>query len=279
LAPLILHTFITSDVEALSKWLETLRVPYRNAAFFNFIASHDGIGVMPAKGLLTDEEIDALIEKTVLYGGKVSYKTNSDGSKSVYELNITLFDVLNNPSEANADRDVKRFLASQAIMLSLAGVPGIYVHSLFGSRSCLACVEETGRARSINREKFSLDELSTQLNDPDNVHAQVFSGYKKLLNIRQNHPAFHPGAPQRVLYTNNHVFSLLRSDLDQKESIICLVNVSPASQEVAINLNTLGVAPAKSLQDLVSDESFLPANGKINLKLEGYQIIWLFTGD
>jgi sucrose phosphorylase len=279
LAPLILHTFNSTDINALSNWVETLSVPYQNTAFFNFIASHDGIGVMPAKGLLSEDEIEALIDKTISHGGEPSYKTNSDGSKSVYELNITLFDALNNPSDENPELDVNRFLASQAIMLSLAGVPGIYVHSLFGSRNCLACVEETGRARSINREKFSLPELRKQLNDPENIHSQVFRGYKKLLSIRKNHPAFHPASSQKVLYTNNQVFSLIRSDPDQKGNIICLINVSSGNQEVEIDLRSLRVSLPESLLDLLSEKSFIPTEGILNLKLEGFQTKWLLASD
>ncbi len=278
LAPLILHTFNNGDVSALSNWVRTLSVPFQNSTFFNFIASHDGIGVMPAKGLLTEEEIEALIDKTILHGGKVSYKTNSDGSKSVYELNVTLYDALNDPSTVYHDRGVKRFLASQAIMLSLAGVPGIYIHSLFGSHNCLPCVEETGRARSINREKFSLDALRSQLNDSENIHTQVFSGYRKLLKIRQNHTAFHPSAPQRVLNTNGSVFSLFRVSLDQTEKIICLINVSPHSQEIEIDWISLGISLQKRIVDLMTETSFNPIEGKVKLKLTAYQAVWLQVG-
>lgn len=278
LAPLILHTFNTADAEALSKWVQTLSVPYRNSAFFNFIASHDGIGLMPAKGLLTEGEIEALIDKTILHGGTASYKTNSDGSKSVYELNITLFDALNNPADVNRDQDVKRFLASQAIMLSLAGVPGIYVHSLFGSRNCTSCVEETGRSRSINREKFSLPDLRRQLSNPETIQSQVIHGYKKLLGIRKDQPAFHPAAPQRILDTNRQVFSLLRSDPDRTEMIICLINVSNTIQEIEIPMNSLDISAEIPFLDLVSNDSFFPANGYIKLKLGCYQIMWLLAG-
>jgi sucrose phosphorylase len=277
LASLILHSFNSADITALSRWTDALSVPYQNSSFFNFIASHDGIGVMPAKGLLTDGEINALIDKTILHGGEVSYKTNSDGSKSVYELNITLYDALNNPSAENPDTDVKRFLASQAIMLSLAGVPGIYIHSLFGSRNCSSCVEETGRARSINREKFQLNDLRERLDDPDNIHSKVFSGYKQLLKIRQSHPAFHPGAPQRVLESNQQVFTLLRSDLDHSEHILCLVNVSNNKQKIEIDLNYLEILSSNSLRDLISDKPIAPVKGKIKLILEGFQVMWLFT--
>jgi sucrose phosphorylase len=277
LAPLILHTFICGNVTVLSEWAHTLNVPYRNTTYFNFIASHDGIGVMPAKGLLTDDEIKTLVDRTILHGGEVSDKTNSDGSKSVYELNITLFDALNNPVQENPDLDVKRFLASQAIMLSLAGVPGIYIHSLFGSRNCISCVNDTGRARSINREKFDYNKLRSRLDDHENIHTKVFLGYKELLRIRRNQPAFHPGAPQRVLKSNQHVFTILRSDLNQRTHILCLVNVSSEDKEVMIDLIPLGIPYADSFLDLLDDKSYASDKGKITMVMEAFQIMWLLV--
>ena len=279
LAPLILHSFNASDVSVLTKWVRTLSVPYQNAAFFNFIASHDGIGVMPAKGLLTDTEINALVAKTKLHGGEVSHKTNSDGSKSVYELNITLYDALNNPEDENPEVDVKRFLASQAIMLSLAGVPGIYIHSLFGSRNCHSCVESTSRARSINREKFVLSELLDILDDDENIHRNVFFGYQKLLSIRQSHPSFNPSGPQKVFDNNRHVFTLLRSAARQQEHILCLINVSPQQQEVHIDLNELGLSNVNTFSDLLGDQSFHLDSGQLDLVIKGFQTMWLIAGE
>ncbi len=277
LAPLILHSFNSGDVSVLNGWVRTLSVPYQNAAFFNFIASHDGIGVMPAKGLLTDAEIDALVAKTKLHGGEVSNKTNSDGSKSVYELNITLYDALNNPVDENPEVDVKRFLASQAIMLSLAGVPGIYIHSLFGSRNCQSCVESTGRTRSINREKFVMGELLGILDEDENIHRMVFFGYKKLLSIRRTHPAFNPSGFQKVLDNNQHVFTLLRSGMQQQEHILCLVNVSPQQQEVHIGLNELELSNVTTFTDLLENQPFLINSGQLNLVVKGFQTMWLLA--
>jgi glycosidase len=137
---------------------------------------------------------------------------------------------------------------------------------------------QTGRTRSINREKFSLDALRSQLNDSENIHTQVFRGYRKLLKIRQNHAGFHPSAPQRVLNTNEYVFSLLRVSLDQTEKIICLINVSPHSQEVEIDLISLGISLQKPTVDLMTETSFNPSNGKVKLKLTAYQARWLQVG-
>ncbi|GAB4543417.1 MAG: hypothetical protein Fur002_15350 [Anaerolineales bacterium] len=49
------------------------------------------------------------------------------------------FDALSNPNgDESLDLQIKRFMSAQAIMLSLIGMPGIYFHSLFGSRGWMA---------------------------------------------------------------------------------------------------------------------------------------------
>lgn len=278
LAPLILHTFLQENVTAISDWVRTLNVPYQNAAFFNFIASHDGIGVMPAKGILRDDEIQALVDLTKRNGGKVSHKTNSDGSQSVYELNITLFDLLTDSQDADPEISVKRFLASQAIMLSLAGVPGIYVHSLFGSRNCYPCEEESGRARSINREKFNLDDFETRLADAGNLHAQIFQGYKQLLRFRIAHPAFHPSGQQRILNISSQVFAVLRSDPIQNERLLCLINVTPNQKNVTIDLEEVKFTGRDPIVDLIDGSIYPNHSSSLDLSLESYQTMWLTEG-
>ena len=274
-APLILHTFHTGDVTALEYWICTLSVPYQDSAFFNFIASHDGIGLMPAKGLLSDDQIQALVDKALLHGGEASYKTNSDGTKSVYELNITLFDALNNPAKDNSEHSVSRFIASQAIMLSLAGVPGIYIHSLLGSRNCHACKEETGRARSINREKFDLDHIQLQLDDKDNIHAKILEEYRRLLSIRQEQPAFHPAAAQNIFDNQKHVFTLLRTSLDNQSWVLCLINISSEKQHVVLDLNDLEINRVNKLKDLISGEEIKIDDGRLQVIMSAYKIQWL----
>ncbi len=124
LPPLVLHTLRTADARALTGWAAGLRLPSHNVTFFNFLASHDGIGLNPVRGLLPDAEIDALVRLTLAHGGQVSYKQNPDGSQSPYELNINYFDALSDPQGAEPpDLQIRRFLASQAILLRRSG-PG-----------------------------------------------------------------------------------------------------------------------------------------------------------
>ncbi len=275
LAPLVVHAFHTGDARRLSAWAATLHTPSPTTTFFNFIASHDGIGVMPARGLLSEAEIQALVDRTLAHGGQVSYKANADGSRSVYELNITLFDILNDPRDPRPEVDVRRFLASQVIMLSLAGVPGIYVHSLFGSRNCHECVARTGRARSINREKFDRATLEARLADPGTLSHQVFRGYRHLLRRRREHPAFHPNSEQRVLSLHPAVFALLRSASDGEDVVLCLVNVSGRSQTVRVEPRQWRLPGTPAWRDLIGGGCYSEEGGAFEVALDAYQAVWL----
>ena len=273
LAPLTLHALQTGDATRLSRWAATLRPPASGAAFFNFIASHDGIGVLPARGILSEAEVQGLVAQTLDHGGQVSYKANGDGTTSVYELNTTLYDFLNDPAHPDPERDVPRFLASQAILLSLAGVPGIYVHSLFGSRNCRECFAATGRSRSLNRRKFDLAGLEAILADPERHEGRVFDAYRRLLRLRRAEPAFHPAGGQQVLDLGPGVFAVLRTPpADAGRPVLCLVSVSSRPQTVALPADLGARGPWR---DLIGASAHPVAAGATRIELAPYQACWL----
>ncbi len=239
LPPLTLHTFHTGDARVLSDWARTLTLPSDKTTFFNFLASHDGIGLNPARGILSNADIDALVNKVIKHGGLISYKHNADGTQSPYEMNINYFDALSNPSllqppgtEMEAETielQVSRFIAAQSIMLSLIGMPGIYFHSLFGSRGWMEGVKQTGRNRTINREKLQFDELQSQLADENSLRSKVFSKYSELLKTRSISPAFDPHGTQKILDLHPSVFAVERTSPDGNARVLCLHNVSQKS--------------------------------------------------
>ena len=236
LPPLILHTFHTGDAATLSDWAATLELPSDRVTFFNFCASHDGIGVTPVRGILSDAEIDAMAERVQALGGFVSYRANGDGTQAAYELNINYFNALGVPNETEPTTvAVQRFLASQAIMLALRGVPGIYFHSLFGSQNWREGVQQTGRNRTINRQKLNRAELEQELTG--GLREQIFSGYTHLLQLRTAEKAFHPVGEQTILDLHPSVFAVLREH--QGETILCVHNVT--NQPIAIDLPLAGV--------------------------------------
>lgn len=235
LPPLVLHSFLSSDATILSDWAASLQTPSDETHFFNFLASHDGIGLNPVRGILSEAQIEALVARTLANGGHISYKQNNDGSQSPYEMNINYFDALLEQGEDLPQTlQVRRFLTAQAILLSLKGLPGIYFHSLFGSRGWQAGVALTGRPRSINREKLSLDTLQGELANPSSLRAQVFEGFRRLLAQRAASAAFHPQGGQEVLDYGRSIFALRRTSPDRRERMLCLHNVSGEAQRAGV---------------------------------------------
>lgn len=275
LAPLILHTFHTGNATTLQQWAAGLEALPKTATFFNFIASHDGIGVRPAEGILTPAEIQYLADKTLAHGGHVSYKTNPDGSQSAYELNITLFDALSDPDGGEIEElKISRFIASQAIMLAMIGVPGIYVHSLVGSPNNHAGSEDTGRARTINREKWHRVDLEAMLTLPTSRAAGVFGRYAELLKARAAHPAFHPNGTQQIIAGNPGLFSLLRTSPDGTERVLCIHNITAQPQPFELDLSPLALSG--DLQDVVvNGEPATVEEGTCRLTLTPYEVRWL----
>ena len=264
LPPLVLHTFVHGDSRRLTAWAASLRPPSARTTFFNFLASHDGIGLRPVEGLLTSAEVEALVERTLRHGGYVSYKANPDGSRSVYELNISYFDALSDPrGEEPLALQVARFVAAHAIILALQGLPALYVHSLFGSRSDRAAVERTGQRRAINRAKFRREDLEAALADPASLRSQVYRALIRLLEVRRRHPAFHPGAEQRIHDWGKGFFVVER--LAAEERIVAVVNVTAEGQRLSLPLQDRWA----SLLD--GTMLTLPAS----LTLPPYGILWL----
>jgi sucrose phosphorylase len=176
--------------------------------------------------------------------------------------------MVNEPNSTPLELGVKRFMASQAIMLSLAGVPGIYIHSLFGAPNSHQEVEKTGRARSINREKYQVSNLERELSDPASRTAQVFQSFSHYLSIRKEHPAFNPLAPQQILNLGIQVFALLRTAEDSGNKVLCLINITNADVDVQVDPALLG---STTWRDLLSNQKFQPGE----ISLEPYQVVWL----
>ena len=275
LPPLVLHTIHSGSARILSEWAARLKLPSSETTFFNFLASHDGIGINPARGILAEEEIDAMVERAVQHGGLVSYKHIVGGAQIPYELNINYFDALSDPRAVESlSTQIDRFMIAQAIMLALVGVPGIYFQSLFGSRSWREGVDLTGRNRTINRQKFDLPSFERELTDGSSLRHQVFHRYSQLLRARSASSAFHPHGQQEVLEAGEGIFALLRLSPDGAERVLCLHNVSTQPQRVMLHGEDIaGLLSGQSIDLIMDDEMDGPSNG--NLALEPYQTLWL----
>ena len=197
LPPLVLHAFVAERADHLAAWAAALPEPAPDRAFVNFLASHDGIGLTPARGLLPEAELGRIVEKVRTRGGLVSERSGPRGPLP-YELNCSFLDALADPAAPVPER-VRAMLAAHAAMLSLAGVPALYFHSLVGSGNWKEGPGLEGSARSINRERLDASALERELDDPATLRGAVFGGFGELLRERSRRSAFAPSAAQRVL--------------------------------------------------------------------------------
>jgi len=220
LPPLVLDAFARKDASHINRLTKRTR---QDLLFFDFLASHDGIGLPGARSILTKKEIENLLRITTEHGGLVSYETKN-GERIPYELNITYYDAINDPHKPDDPLAIRRFIASQAIMLALKGVPGIYIHSLLGSGNYLKGVEETGMERMINRENLSLDALEASIRDGRSIRHQVLEQFFGLLDARKAIRAFHPAGTRRVLELDKRLVAVER--IFEQKKIVAIINVS-----------------------------------------------------
>lgn len=227
LPPLTMYSLLTGNSQKLTEWAASLELPSDKVTYFNFLSSHDGIGVRPVEGILSDEERKILADAAIRHGGEVSYKDNGDGTQSPYELNINYQDALAGP-DASDDERIAKFLAAETILLSLQGVPGIYIHSLLGSRNDYYGKTTSKIPRRINREKLEYSYLEHELNQMTN-RSRIFEEFIRRLKIRSGESAFSPYAKQEVLEISPAVFALIRDNEKTGEIIEVLINVSGQS--------------------------------------------------
>lgn len=225
LPPLVLFSLTTHNASKLTQWAKTIGKVSDNATYFNFLASHDGIGMRPTEGILTEEDKQLLVEKVEQNGGRVSYKSNPDGTQSVYELNINYSDALVNKEEdLTEEQQINKMLAAHSILLSCIGVPAIYYHSLLGSRNDYKGLEESGINRRINREKLEYNQIVEEL-ATDERRKDIFASLTNMIEIRQAEKAFSPFAEQSVLELGEQLFGLKRENTETGDVVYFAVNV------------------------------------------------------
>jgi sucrose phosphorylase len=262
LPPLLLYALTHGNCRCLIQWLMRMPPAQPGTMYFNFIASHDGIGLRPAEGLLGQDEIGALVERMAENGGLVSERTLPDGSKRPYEINISLFDALETE---------EKFLCAHTILLGLEGVPAFYIQSLLGTRNDTQGVAESGINRRINRHQWEADDLGKELDDPSSPHARVLAGLLKLIHLRKRQSAFHPNATQFTLHLGDQVFAFWRQSVDRRQNIFCLNNIS--GEQLVIPLVSVNLSSTEDWFDLISGAEL--EVDALEVTLAPYQCVWL----
>lgn len=271
LPPLLVNTLITGNCLYLKRWLMSMPPAQNGTAYFNFIASHDGIGLRPAEGLLSDQELNSLVSTMQNFGGRVSWRTGENGEQKAYEINIALYDALQGTVKGQDKWGLERFICAHAIMFGLEGIPGIYIHSMLGTRNDYEKLKHTHHNRSINRHRWQLNEIEEKLSQPLGEHSKVLNRMLALADIRTAQPAFHPNATQFVLHLGLQLFGFWRQSLDRKQSIFCVSNISDEPQ--LLRLSEMNLIANEDWRDLLSDTDITDTTEDITLA--PYQTVWL----
>ena len=272
LPPLIINTFLFEDSSALTKWSMKMPPAQIGNAYLNFISSHDGIGMRPAEGVLTDKEIKKMLQRLKKNGSQFSMRKLSNGEEKVYEANISLFDALKfTDSDKKGKFDLKRFIAAHCIILAIEGVPAFYFNSLFATKNDEKAFASSGIKRNLNRYKWDYSSLISLLNKKDSIEYNSYDAFKNLISIRKVQPAFHPNATQFTLNLDKNIFSVWRQSRDRKQSIFALTNVS--SKTVKLNSNQINLIDDEQWFDLLSPNEKI-TDGQF-IKLNPYQTVWI----
>jgi sucrose phosphorylase len=271
LPPLLVNTLITGDCAYLKQWMMSMPPARNGTAYFNFIASHDGIGLRPAEGLLSDTELHSLIETMQGFGGHVSWRALENGESKPYEINISLFDALKGSVRGEDEWQLERFICAHAIMFGVEGIPGIYLHSLLATGNDYDRVENSGHTRAINRHQWQYDELLKQLDDPTSTQSVIFGRMQTLLALRRDQSAFHPNATQFTLHLGASLFGFWRQSMDRDQSIFCVHNISTEPQP--LRLTDINLIETEHWCDLISGERFAELDQEITLA--PYQSVWV----
>lgn len=261
LPPLVLHAVHRQDVNALCQWAGSLALPSTKTTWFNFLASHDGIGLNPLRGILPESEILALVEKLQQEGALVNWKNNPDGTRSPYEINVTYLDALSAQNSSDDER-IARFILAHAVLLSFPGVPAVYIQSILGSRNDYEGVERLGYNRAINRKKYNAGQVDLELNNKNSIRHKIYSRLSEFIAIRRGESAFHPDAQAFFESLDEQILKIVRV-ADNGERITALFNFSN-------NVHTV-YGDTLTGMELLSGQA---VSGK-ELTLNPWQVMWI----
>jgi sucrose phosphorylase len=276
LPPLLINTMVSGSCKALKTWMMGMPAAQDGTTYFNFIASHDGIGLRPAEGLLDDTEINQLVTLLQKSGGRVSWRALENGENRPYEINISLFDAMRRHIDADTENNGEdgfqesRFICAHALMLAVQGVPAFYIHSLLATENDENRVLHTSHNRSINRHQWVADDLESQLGT-NSHHARVFTVLKQLIALRSAQAAFHPNAAQYPLHLGDKVFGIRRESHSSGAAIVAVYNISAEPQEIL--LTDLNLDESAHWLNILNDDADLP--NQAGLALEPYGYCWL----
>jgi len=267
LPPLLIHALLFEDSSKLNQWMKKLPSTKPKNNYFNFIASHDGIGMRPVEGYLNKIALNALFKRLKKNGAQLSFRKINKIQKKVYEVNITLFNAFKNTDyDKKGLHALERYITAHAIMFSIEGVPAVYFNSIFGKSNDEYKYVISNNKRDLNRYKWNKVKLDRFLKDKRSKQKIYYDQITNLLKIRKKQKAFHPNATMHCLSFGNKIFAFKRISLDKKQIIICITNMSSKLQSVSLGNNE------NRYKNLLKEKINIISK---RLILEPFETVWL----
>ena len=213
-----LYTLYSSRTERLAKWLKMS--PMKQ---FTTLDTHDGIGVVDVKDILTDEEIDYASNELYKVGANVKRKYSSAeyNNLDIYQINSTYYSAL-------GDDDVKYFLA-RLIQAFAPGIPQVYYVGLLAGKNDLKLLEETKEGRNINRHYYSNEEIAEEVQRP------VVKALLNLFSFRNRSEAFDLEGTIDVKTPTAHSIVIKRQNKDKSVTAVAEIDLQNQTYRVIEN--------------------------------------------
>ncbi|MCP0886665.1 sucrose phosphorylase [Ligilactobacillus sp. WILCCON 0076] len=191
----VLHALYSHQGDALVSWLNQASMHQ-----FTTLDTHDGIGVVDGKGILSDEQLDYTVNRLYEVGANVkrAYSSSAYHNLDIYQLNTTFYSAVGNSDAA--------YLLARAIQIFAPGIPQIYYVGLLAGKNDIDLVEETKEGRDINRHFYDQAEINSALQKP--VVAQLL----KLLEYRNTSAAFELTGKVTAKLLDDGILEIVRSN-------------------------------------------------------------------
>lgn len=214
----VLYSLYSGKSNRLANWLKIS--PMKQ---FTTLDTHDGIGVVDARDLLTDEELDYTSEQLYKVGANVKrvYSSEKYNNLDIYQINSTYYSALGN--------DDASYLLSRILQCFAPGIPQIYYVGLLAGENDIELLEATKEGRNINRHYYTLEEIEKEVERP--VVKQLLS----LLRFRNTSKAFDLEGEIEISTPDESTIEIVRTSADQQTKALLVANL--ATKEFTIEEN------------------------------------------
>ncbi|MDQ2694068.1 MAG: alpha-amylase family glycosyl hydrolase [Pseudomonadota bacterium] len=181
---------------------------------------------------------------------------------------------MHNNDREQIDLAVGRILMLHSIILSIGGIPLLYLGdevAMLNDYSYIADPDKADDSRWVHRPKTNWEALN-QRNDTHTPFGRVFKGLTHLIHLRKEQPALWDCRMDVIETGNPHLFGFTRNHGGQRLLVINNFSEQPQTMD-ANRLRVYGLG--YSFHDVVSGQSY---SAEEALRLEPYQFVWLDAG-